>query len=218
MNHFVIVDPRRCIGCCACMAACVETHRQAGFQAYPRLIVTYTHFGALPVQCRQCDDAACAAVCPVEAITCTDHSVQINEGLCIGCKLCALACPFGSIVPGGTPVPGLEFNLGHYTYTNNPYAPDGMVLREIDFNRSLSLLDWRVGQKTVAVKCDLCGFSAAGPACIRACPHQALSVLNAQTAADIELAQRLKAEVIEAPGAISGRVLSRAAEEESEWA
>ena len=47
MIPFVIADSRRCIGCFACQAACVENHRRVGLQAYPRLIVTYTPAGTM---------------------------------------------------------------------------------------------------------------------------------------------------------------------------
>ena len=70
------------------------------------------------------------AVCPVKAITVRNHSIALNETLCIGCKLCGLACPFGAIIPGGTPVPRFEFNVGQYTYVNTPYETDPMYLRE----------------------------------------------------------------------------------------
>ncbi len=178
MNRFVVADPRKCIGCFACQAACVENHQKAGLQAYPRLFVTYTPSGTMPVQCRHCEDAACAAVCPVKAITVRDRSVQLNENLCIGCKLCALVCPFGVILAGGTPVPNLNFNIGHYAYVNTPYYAETMHLREMSLQKLLSLLSWDVGQKTVAVKCDLCSFSEEGPACVRACPHKALSLVD----------------------------------------
>ena len=111
MNGFVVADPRRCIGCFACQAACVETHRKVGLQAYPRLIVTHTPYGTMPLQCHQCDYAACVAVCPVRALRYKDNTVQLNETVCIGCKMCGLACPFGAIIPGGTPVPNFEFNV-----------------------------------------------------------------------------------------------------------
>ena len=51
----------------------------------------------MPVQCRHCDDAPCIKVCPVEAIRQTGDCVQLNESLCIGCNLCAVACPVGCI-------------------------------------------------------------------------------------------------------------------------
>jgi Fe-S-cluster-containing hydrogenase component 2 len=185
MNQFVIADPKRCIGCFACIAACVETHRGAGLQAYPRLFITYTQTGMMPVQCRHCEDAPCSAVCPVKAIEVTHNTVHLNESLCIGCKMCVLACPFGAIVTGGTNAPQFEFNLGHYAYLNTPYQPGPMHLRELDVSQSLSLLSWNSGQKTVAVKCDLCSFRAAGPACVLACPHQALRLVYERDIAEI---------------------------------
>lgn len=182
MNHFVIADNRKCVGCFACVAACVESHRQAGLQAYPRLFVTFTPQGVMPIQCRHCEDAMCVLVCPVNAITYTDHSVQINESLCIGCKMCAIACPYGNILPGGSPALQSSLNAANYTYVNHPYQPDPMVLRYLSYAERLSLLNWKAGQKTVAVKCDLCYFRPEGPACVQACPHQALRLVTEQPA------------------------------------
>jgi len=200
MNSFVIADQKRCIGCYACIAGCVENHRRAGLQAYPRLYVTHTPAGTMPIQCRHCEDAPCAAVCPVKAIVVKNSSVQLNEGLCVGCKMCALACPFGAIIPGGTPVPKFEFNIGQYTYVNTPYQPEPMYLRELGLREQLSLLNWNIGQKTVAVKCDLCFFDEEGPACVRACPHKALSLVDEQTTSLATLVERMKTAVVEVQG------------------
>ena len=193
MNCFVVADYKRCIGCFACQAACIENHRRAGLQAYPRLIVTHTAYGTMPVQCRQCESAACAAVCPVKAIAFKDDAIQLNESLCIGCKICALACPFGAIIPGGTPIPKPEFNVGQYLYTSNPYQSTPMYLREFAVQDGLSLLTWNIGQKTVAVKCDLCYFSEDGPACVIACPHKALCLIDGETGSPVSFAEQVKA-------------------------
>ncbi len=193
MNFFVIADSRRCIGCFACQAACVENHRRVGLQAYPRLIVTYMPEGTMPVQCRECEDAPCAVVCPVKAIVSKDGAIQLNEALCIGCKMCGLACPFGVIFPGGTPLPTYGFNIGQYSYINNPYQSESMHLREMNQQDVLSLLAWHVGQKNVAIKCDLCFFDPEGPACIRACPHKALSLIDEKTHENPGTVNRMKA-------------------------
>ena len=193
MNSFVIADPRRCIGCFACQAACVENHRRMGLQAYPRLIVTHTPDGTMPVQCRQCEDAPCRVVCPVKAIVIKDNSIQLNESLCIGCKMCGLVCPFGVILPGGTPVPIYGFNIGQYSYVNTPYQSEPMRLREMDQQDFISLLGWHVGQKKVAIKCDLCFFDEEGPACIRACPHKALSLVDEKMKGPAGRVDRMKA-------------------------
>jgi hydrogenase-4 component A len=132
------------------------------------------------------------AVCPTQCITFRDHSVHINESVCIGCKMCALACPFGAIIPGGTPAPQYEFNVGQYTYINTPYQAEPMALREMGLRERLSLLKWEIGHKTVAVKCDLCYFSPEGPACVRACPHKALSLVE-EGALPVSLVEGMKA-------------------------
>jgi hydrogenase-4 component A len=170
----------------------VEGHRQAGLQAYPRLYIIHSAGGTMPVQCRHCESPNCAAVCPVNAISVQHDSVTLNESLCIGCKLCALACPFGAIIPGGTPVPRFEFNVGQYTYINVPYEADPMYLREFAMEERLSLLNFNIGQKTVAVKCDLCYFREQGPACVLACPHKALRLVDDDTDYHLSLIERFK--------------------------
>ena len=192
MNGFVIADSRRCIGCFACQAACVENHHRVGLQAYPRLIVTYTPEGTMPLQCRHCEDAPCAIVCPVKAIGMKNNSIVLNESVCIGCKMCGLACPFGVIIPGGTPLPTYGFNIGQYSYINTPYQSEPMHLREMDQQEVLSLLAWHLGQKKVAIKCDLCYFDEEGPACVRACPHKALSLIDGKTQEDACRVSRMK--------------------------
>jgi hydrogenase-4 component A len=154
----------------------------------------------MPLQCRHCESPNCAAVCPVRAITLKNDAVTLNETLCIGCKLCALACPFGAIIPGGTPVPRFEFNVGQYTYVNTPYETDPMYLREFAMEERLSLLNFNIGQKTVAVKCDLCYFRSEGPACVAACPHKALQLVDDGSQYPAALVDQIKQSV--QPGSV----------------
>jgi Fe-S-cluster-containing hydrogenase component 2 len=53
----------------------------------------------LPMLCQQCEDAPCIAVCPVDALSrdATLGRVVLDYDLCIGCKLCVTACPFGGM-------------------------------------------------------------------------------------------------------------------------
>ena len=80
----------------------MEVHAAVGLQAYPRLHETKTSHGIVHIQCRHCEDAPCAEVCPVAAITHGDNTIDLNESTCIGCKMCALACPFGAIASYGS--------------------------------------------------------------------------------------------------------------------
>jgi hydrogenase-4 component A len=192
MNHFVIADPRRCIGCYTCMATCVENHIPAGLQAFPRLVVTHTRAGTMPIQCRHCEDAPCATVCPVRAITRKDNSIQINESLCIGCKLCGLACPFGAITPYGTVPYTHEIYSGQFAFKERYAEPALSYKQDGSLEAVHPFLEWNVGQKTVAIKCDLCYFSPDGPACVRICPTQALHLVDEQTMSEVEKAKRMK--------------------------
>jgi Fe-S-cluster-containing hydrogenase component 2 len=74
-----------------------------------------------------------------------------------------------------------------------------MYLRELSYQEQLSLLAWSIGQKTVAVKCDLCYFREQGPACVEACPHQALHLVGESSPIPEPLLKRMK-ETITATG------------------
>jgi Fe-S-cluster-containing dehydrogenase component len=51
-----------------------------------------------PKSCLHCDDAPCVTVCPTGASykRADDGIVLVNEDWCIGCGLCAWACPYGA--------------------------------------------------------------------------------------------------------------------------
>lgn len=94
----LFVDPQRCIGCRACEAACAEcgTHRGVPM-IHLEPLDRYESVKTGPTLCMHCDDPACAAVCPADAIKRTpDGVVQSSlKPRCIGCSNCQIACPFG---------------------------------------------------------------------------------------------------------------------------
>ena len=47
----------------------------------------------------QCDEPICEAVCPVVAVhrDAETNAISIDPEACIGCRMCAVACPFGGI-------------------------------------------------------------------------------------------------------------------------
>ena len=92
------IDQSRCIGCQACVQACMEcdTHRGRSMihlEVIDRAASTQTG----PVVCMHCEDPVCASVCPAEAIKQTEDGIvhSSTKSRCIGCSNCVLACPFG---------------------------------------------------------------------------------------------------------------------------
>lgn len=187
MNRFVIAEPRLCIGCNTCMAACSRVHKAEGLQEHPRLTVMRNATVTAPILCRHCEDAWCARVCPVNAITMTNHSVELDETTCIGCKLCAIACPFGAITPAGSKPLAVPDTFPEFIpmseLSDVPFSPANMH----------PLLARSAGVRTVAVKCDLCRFQPQGPECVRVCPTNALILVDEQSIEQANRAKRMAA-------------------------
>lgn len=92
------VDPRRCIGCNACVQACSECDTHKGRSMIQLDYVDRARSPqTVPVVCMHCDSPTCAEVCPADAIKRTGDGVvqTARKPRCIGCNNCVLACPFG---------------------------------------------------------------------------------------------------------------------------
>jgi Fe-S-cluster-containing dehydrogenase component len=100
MGRTFFIDPGRCIGCQACVAACRECDSHRGKSMMHLDFVEPGHSAAAqPTVCMHCQDpvAPCAEVCPADAILVTaDGVVQMAaKERCIACGNCVHACPFG---------------------------------------------------------------------------------------------------------------------------
>lgn len=98
MARKFFIDPQRCIGCRACMAACQEcdTHRGVSM-IYIDTLDTMWSMQTSPTVCMHCVNPPCANVCPVDAIKQDERGIvlQAQTDRCIYCRNCLYACPFG---------------------------------------------------------------------------------------------------------------------------
>jgi len=99
MNGYgFFVDPSRCIGCRACVAACAECDSHKGVSMiHVDYLDRKNSIATVPTVCMHCDEPTCALVCPADAIKRGEDGV-VRSALterCIACSNCVLACPFG---------------------------------------------------------------------------------------------------------------------------
>lgn len=160
-NVMIYANAQKCLGCHSCEMACAVSHGGDNglFEAvrdqlplHPRIKVVAAGDANIPMQCRQCENAPCALVCPTGACRQTDGQVFINEANCVGCKLCVMVCPFGSITVRRTGQQSL------YSVTNQGVA------QKCDL-----CVSWRKEQGKEQT------------ACVEACPTKAISLVDMQT-------------------------------------
>ncbi|MGA9421096.1 MAG: cyclic nucleotide-binding domain-containing protein [Rhodanobacteraceae bacterium] len=143
----MVIDMDRCVRCDDCVRACAAGHdNNPRFVRHGRIHDHYMVANA----CMHCMDPVCMIGCPTGAI----HrdpirgEVVINDRTCVGCGTCANSCPYDNI---------------------------RMVALRDSTRGDAIMMDAQRGEPIVkATKCDLCVSHAGGPACERACPHDAL--------------------------------------------
>lgn len=101
MEKTLVVDAEKCTGCRTCEVVCSFYHERECNPSKSRIhVIKWEEAGLdIPMVCQQCELPVCAKVCPVKAISRNTETgaLEINYDLCIGCRMCFLACPFGAI-------------------------------------------------------------------------------------------------------------------------
>jgi len=155
--HFIngsstmLIDTDRCTRCDDCVVACASGHNNN--PRFNRHGYRYDHF-MVANACMHCSDPVCMIDCPTGAIQRNplEGQIMISDAMCIGCSSCANSCPYENI----------------------------RMVQACDSD-GLPLYDKETKQAVLkATKCNLCIDQLGGPACERACPHDAVKRVDIQ--------------------------------------
>ena len=139
MNQYALrIDHDACWGCKTCEVACkqeinasfgtklISVSERVDQTASDQMFFTFQ-----VTVCRHCDDPACMAVCPAQAISKRkDGIVVLDEDRCSGCTLCLEACPYNAIAFDGGKAVAQKCNLCHHRVDNGlvPACADNICL------------------------------------------------------------------------------------------
>ena len=166
MIEHIQVIPDKCRACRRCEVACIAAHHGMTFKEamkhrdvlVSRVQVVKAEGFRTTVRCHQCNPAPCCNICPTGALQQEeDGRITMRVQLCIACKLCIAACPYGTISLDTIGMPDLS-------------GDDAETMAQ----RS---------RREVAVRCDMCRAwreenGKKITACMEACPVRALSMVE----------------------------------------
>lgn len=150
----MLINLDRCTRCDDCVRGCAAAHDNN-----PRFVRHGPVHNNIMVanSCMHCMDPVCMIGCPTGAISreSLEGQVVINEDTCIGCATCYSNCPYDAIR-----MITVRNRKGAFRIAASGDSAGAPIYK--------------------ATKCDYCVDHTGGPACVRACPHDALQRVNMQ--------------------------------------
>ncbi|MEO0560955.1 MAG: sulfate reduction electron transfer complex DsrMKJOP subunit DsrO [Chloroflexota bacterium] len=96
----MVIDLSKCVGCDYCVYACQATNDVPDDMRWNIRVDDVTPTGNVyhvTRPCLHCNNAPCVSVCPVGATyNRPDGLVVMDYDICIGCRYCQTACPYGA--------------------------------------------------------------------------------------------------------------------------
>ncbi len=91
----ILADPFKCTGCRVCELVCSFKHEGMFAPSLSRIRIVKIHEMGFnnPISCLDCSRMPCVDACPTGAC----QVMKVETALCIGCRECVAACPFGAM-------------------------------------------------------------------------------------------------------------------------
>lgn len=101
-TYAMVIDLQRCTGCGACAIVCKNENNVPEGICWARYVsetkgkFPHVRFEFMPTLCNHCAKAPCVKVCPTGAMHKGIGGITMhNPDICIGCRYCIAACPYG---------------------------------------------------------------------------------------------------------------------------